>query len=203
MKLHALLTLLASSIVASASVSELVGTSPESLAVLEKKCIQAGTGGELALPFEGVVEMLGQSNLFTRAQSTYADMLPEGKQPTVAVTQLGDNRYHTVNKKGQGTDITEVYRNSLTADTIDSVYHVKARRFFGLFEAVIHVQGEKLSSETTTYSVDVYAYPHNRLVRGITRQLHLVQRFFNKKTDHITNVLTTLGKELLQPADIT
>ena len=83
MKLHALLILLASSIVASASVSELLGTSPESLAVLEKKCIQAGTGGQLALPFEGVVEMLGQSNLFARAQSTYADMLPEGKQPTV------------------------------------------------------------------------------------------------------------------------
>ena len=216
---YALLLLLASTLAASGVVSpsslpsdqqpktpplsDLVGDSVVASAVLQKKCIKAQAGGTLALPFEGVVEMLGETNLFSRAQTTYADMLPDGKRPTVQVTPLSDNRYRMVNKKGQGTDIAEIYRASSAPGTIDSVYHIKAKRFFGVFEAVIHVQGEKLSEEQSAYHVNVYAYPHNRLVRGITRQLHLVQRFFDKKTSHITNVLTTLGQELMNPTDLT
>ncbi len=199
MTAYPLLILLASSLAATSPIDDLVRDSPEASLVLQKKCIRAGAGGELALPFEGVVEMLNDTNLFARAQTTYAAMLPEGKRPTVQVTPLGESRYHMVNKKGQGTDITEVYRASRLAGTIDSVYHIKAKRFFGAYEAVVHIQGERLSETASTYNVDVYAYPHNRLVRGITRQLRLVQRFFDKKTSHITNVLTTLGQELMTP----
>ena len=191
------IALLMASLKAWGSIESLVEESPAAMAVLEKKCIQAGTSGAVALPFDAVVRMVAQPDLLERARATYAATLAEGKAPTVTVIDHGHSRYEMINRKGRRTEITEVYRHAGAESTLDSVYHVKARRFFGLFEAVIHVQGQSVDAEQTRFSVDVYAYPHNRLVRGVTRQLRLVERFFDKKTVYLTDIITQLGEALI------
>lgn len=161
-----------------------------------KKSINANAEGVVPIKFSKAMEVYAQDALLTRVQTAYCDLLAEGGVPEFTISQSSSNTYFYVNNEGQRTDITEVMRRKTSEDTFDIILYSAGRRFFGDYQAVVHVQLTDAGNDETHYSAIVYAYPENAVSRFFARHLGLVERYFKKKTCHMTEIITTISCSL-------
>lgn len=166
-----------------------------SRALLNKKFIGAETGGSVPVSLREAVEILGRPDFLSRIQDEYEKLLPPGKHPEFKVAQTPDGTWFYVNKYGERTDIRQVAGRKTGAGSFDLAYYTQGRRFFGFYQALIHVRLTGTGS-STDYTVAVYAYPENGVSRFFARHLQLVERYFDSKTGEISAIAVQISTRL-------
>jgi hypothetical protein len=166
-----------------------------SRALLNKKFIGAETGGTVPVPVREAVTILERPDFLTRVQDEYEKLMPPGKRPEFKVEQNPDGTWFYVNKCGERTDIRQVAGQKTGTDSFDLAYYTQGRRFFGFYQALIHVRLTGTGS-STDYTVAVYAYPENGVSRFFARHLQLVERYFKSKTGEISAIAVQISTRL-------
>lgn len=188
------LCLLARSVAALNTESRL-GDQPAALRVLASHPIRVETRGFVPIAYSDAVRLFASPTLLADVQMEYARLLPPGQKPEFVITQTGPDAFHYVNKSGQETDIRELHRGEHEGPTTEVVYHARGRRFFGEFQAVIHIAAAP-SGEGIGYTARVYAYPENAVSRFFARHLRLVHLFFHSKTAEIEKLSVRISEGL-------
>lgn len=164
-----------------------------SKALLEnKKPIYAETSGEVQVDYAQALNVMDEPGLLQNVQDAYCKLIAKDGTPEFTIQQCSSNTYFYVNKDGERTDIAEVLRKKTSGSTFDIVYYSAGKRFFGRYEAVIHVQISDDGDAGSRYVASVYAYPENAFSRFFARHLGLVDRYFKKKTGEMTGIITTI-----------
>jgi hypothetical protein len=166
-----------------------------SCALLKKEFIRAETKGTVPVSIHAAISVLQQPSFLTRVQEEYEKLLPAGKRPDFIVQQSTANTWFYINKKQERTDITEVAGRMNGADTFDLAYYTQGDRFFGAYEALIHIRLTG-TGNSTDYTVAVYAYPGNGFSRFFARHLQLVERYFRSKTGEISELAVRISTRL-------
>lgn len=198
MNVRLLFILLALSVSASAvELSDTAGliTDDLSRALLAKEFIYVETGGKVPVDICSAISVLRQPSFLTRVQEEYEKLLPSGKVPEFTIQQSATNVWYYINKKQERTDITEVASHADGADMFDLAYYTSGRRFFGFYQALIHIRLTD-AGDSTSYAVAVYAYPENGFSRFFARHLQLVEKYFNSKTGEISQTAAQLSTRL-------
>ncbi len=125
-------------------------------------------------------------------------MLPPGKRPEFTVQQSSSNTWFFINGNQERTDIAEVAGRLTGADTFDLAYYTQGRRFFGHYQALIHIRLTG-AGDSTAYTVAVYAYPENGFSRFFARHLQLVEKYFRSKTSEISELAVQISTKLCDP----
>ena len=146
----------------------------------------------------GRMTVVERPGLLREVQEAYADLLGEGETPEFTIHQTSTNTYYYVNKDDERTDISEVVRGPEKAGTFDLVYYSFGKRFFGRYEAVIHIRLMQGPNDELRYVCTVYAYPENGFSRFFARHLGLVERYFNDKTEHMDGIISSIAGTLCQ-----
>lgn len=168
--------------------------------VLARHPIRAAAEGTVALAYPDIVRMFGSTSLLADVQAEYARELPRGKAPEFVITQTGPREYFYVNRAGQESRIREVHRAEHEGPATEVVFYIRGRRFFGEFEAVIHIAARP-QGDAVAYAVDVYAHPHQTVARFLGRHLRLVSLYFHSKTDEIEALSIRISRALCR-ADV-
>lgn len=185
------------------SVGALTAGDPAASAVLEHPCIVVTTTGQMALAYTGMARAFASPDLLGNIQREYAHQLPPGEQPEFVIQQTAPGSYHYVNQHGQESHIREVHRAERTGPATDLVLHTWGRRFFGRYEAVIHVCVFPVAEQQLGYRTVVHAYPENGVSRFLARHLGLVERYFRSKTAELETLSIRLGDALCAPEVLT
>ncbi len=157
-----------------------------------KKPILAETSGSVPVNFNDALQVLLDPNFMNNVQNAYNTMIDDDGKPEFSIQQTSSNTYYYVNRKNERTDITEVMRKQNAETEIDIVLYSVGKRSFGKFQSVIHIQVTQESPSVTNYTAAVYAYPENGVSRFFVRHLGLVDRYFRKKTAHLSAMVTTI-----------
>jgi hypothetical protein len=173
-------------------------TDDRSQLLLNRNFIFAQTKGAVPVPVGAAINMLKQADFLTRVQEEYANTLPPGKLPEFTVQQSSSNTWYFINARQERTDITEVAQCESGTGRFDLAYYTEGRRFFGFYQALIHVRLSG-SGSSTDYTVAVYAYPENGLSRFFARHLNLVDKYFRSKTDEISGLAVQISTRLCNP----
>ena len=179
----------------------LLEAGPSKILLESKKPIHAETTGLVSIRFSQALEVYARPSLLTEVQQAYCELLTKDGTPEFTIRQESTNDYFYVNRKGQRTNITEVLRRQTSDDAFDIILYSTGKRFFGSYQAIIHVQLTRESEESTRYTASVYAYPENRISRFFARSMNLVERYFKKKTAHLTEIVTTISCSLCAQMD--
>ena len=163
--------------------------------LLAKDYIFAETGGTVPVRMDLVIPALRDPAFLTHLQDEYEKTLPDGKRPEFSIQQSASNTWFYINQKRERTDITEVAERLNGTDTFDLAYYTQGRRFFGSYQALIHIRLTG-TGNSTDYAVAVYAYPENGFSRFFARHLPLVERYFQSKTDEISGVAAQISTRL-------
>ena len=166
-----------------------------SLTLLKKEFIYAETEGTVPVSIHSAISVLQQPSFLTRVQEEYEKLLPSGKHPEFTIQQSATNTWFYINKKQERTDITEVAGRMNGADTFDRAYYTQGRRFFGFYQALIHIRLTG-TGDSTDYTVAVYAYPANNFSRFFARHLQLVEKYFSSKTGEISELAVRISIRL-------
>ena len=170
-----------------------------SVAVLARPCIVVHTTGRMDLAYSGMARAFASPDLLGDMQREYALQLPAGEQPEFVIQQQTPGSYHYVNRLGQESFIREVHRAEHEGPVTELVLHTWGRRFFGRYEAVIHIAVQPGEGPDLDYQAVVYAYPENGVSRFLARHLGLVERYFRSKTAEIESLSVRLGAALCAP----
>ncbi len=171
--------------------------------VLDRNPIRVETRGAAPIAYSDAVRMFESPSLLADVQAEYARLLPPGEKPEFVITQTAPDAYHYVNKSGQETDIRELHRAEHEGPATEVVFHAKGRRFFGEFQAVIHIAASpRAAGEGIEYIARVYAYPENSVSRFFARHLRLVHLFFNSKTAEIEQLSVRISQGLARRASL-
>lgn len=165
-------------------------------AVLSRPCIVVTATGHVELPYNGLARAFASENLLGNLQREYALQLPAGEEPEFVIVQTQPGHYHYVNRVGQESYLREVHRHAHEGPTTELVLHTWGQRFFGRFEAVIHVAVRPDGEGRTAYDAVVYAWPDNGVSRFLARHLGLVERYFRSKTREMEALSTRIGAAL-------
>ena len=163
--------------------------------LLAKDYIYAETGGTVPVRIDLVTSVLQDPAFLTHVQDEYEKTLPDGKCPEFSIQQSAPNTWFYINQKRERTDITEVAERMNGADTFDLAYYTQGRRFFGSYQALIHIRLTG-TGNSTDYAVAVYAFPENGFSRFFARHLPLVERYFQSKTVEISGVAAQISTRL-------
>lgn len=176
----------------------LLEAGPSKTLLENKKPIYAETGGQVPVNYEQALEVLQDPGLMVNVQDAYCRLIDEDGEPEFSIRQTSSNAYFYVNRKGERTDITEVIRRETSDSSFDIVYFSAGQRFFGEYQALIHVRITAEEESNTRYTASVYAYPENAVSRFFARRLGLVKRYFKKKTEHMTEIITAISCSLCE-----
>ena len=166
----------------------------------KKKPIYAETCGAVPVGFSDALVVFGKPTLLQDVQDAYRAQIAKDHEPEFSIQQASSNAYYYVNKDKERTDITEVLRKKTSDSTYDIVYYSTGKRFFGKYEAVIHVRICANGEDKTSYLAVVYAYPENAFSRFFARHLKVVERYFTKKTGQMTEIVTAISCSLCSKA---
>jgi hypothetical protein len=169
--------------------------------VLARRPIKVQASGHLDVPYLQAMRMLSSTSLLADVQAEYARLLPPGEAPEFVITQAGPAEYFYVNKSGQESHIRELHRAEHDGPVTEVVFYTKGRRFFGEFEAVIHIAARP-QGEGAAYETEVFAYPQNAFSRFFARHLRLVSLYFHSKTDEIEDLSVRICRALCGGADV-
>ncbi len=166
-----------------------------SRALLEnKKPICCAAEGVVPVDYAQALKVFSHPDLMANVQRAYAEQVLDEEAPEFSIQQTSPVDYHYVNRKGERTDITEIMRAETTESTFDIIFYSAGRRFFGQYEALIHVQLLDCGEAGVGYTAAVYAYPENAVSRFFARHLGLVEKYFNKKTARMTDMITVISR---------
>jgi hypothetical protein len=163
----------------------------------KKKPIRAEAAGTVPAEYGAAMLVFESPSLLTDVQAAYASLLPDGEKPEFLIQQAAPKAWFYINRKGERTDITEIARKQTSDTAFDIIYYSAGKRFFGDYQAVIHVQISK-DAEQSRYAAMVYAYPENAFSRFFARRLGLVERFFKKKTAEMSGIISTITCNLCE-----
>lgn len=172
-----------------------IGADAAAKRVLAHNPIRVETRGQVSVPYANAVKMFSSPTLLADVQVEYARLLPPGQQPEFVITQTDSNGYFYVNRSGEQTVIRELHRGEHEGPITEVLFYAKGRRFFGEFEAVIHI-GAVPENEGIGYTARVFAYPENSISRFFARHLRLVQLFFHRKTAEIETLAVRISQGL-------
>jgi hypothetical protein len=176
--------------------TDLVGSHVAATALLESSPIPVGLDGEVELPYEQVLTRFRQGAILADVQEAYRRILPAGEEPEFTIRQLQPGHYFYVNKARQRTDIETVCDGAAQGQGFHVVYHTAGKRFFGRFQALTHVTIQP-SQNGVRYTVSVLAYPENGFSRFFIRRLHVIERYFRKKTTDMTALIEDVCMEMM------
>lgn len=174
----------------------LLESGPSKMLLESKKPIYAETQGSVPIRFSRALDVLQQPELMTNVQRAYCELIAEGGTPEFTINQTSTNTYYYINKDGERTDITEVLKRKTSDTTFDMVLYSAGQRFFGNYQALIHVQIVDVGNGSVSYVSSVYAYPENAVSRFFARHLGLVNRYFKSKTSQMTDIITAISCRL-------
>lgn len=165
--------------------------------VLSNDCIVVEAGGLTAIPMPAVRALLAEDDLLTAVQEEYV-RLQSNAPPEFVIQRTGPSQYHYVNRKGQETEITEVFRMAATdGQSVRMALYSKGRRFFGEFQTLIDITvNETDEAGQSAYAVTVYAYPEHAISRFFIRHLGIVESFFRDKTREIETLSNAICNSL-------
>lgn len=163
-----------------------------------KKPLYCETEGVVPVDFAQALKVFAHPDLLVNVQAAYTEKVLEEGAPEFSIQQTSETEYHYVNRKGERTDIAEVMRAKTSGETFDIVLYSTGKRFFGKYQAVIHVQLLDCGEAGVGYVASVYAYPENAVSRFFARHLNLVEKYFNKKTEHLTEMITVISTSLCE-----
>ncbi len=166
--------------------------------LLAKEFIFAETGGTVPVGIQSAISILQQPSFLTCVQEEYVKMLPPGQLPEFVIQQSASNTWFFINGHQERTDITEVAGRLTGQETFDLAYYTEGRRFFGFYQALIHIRLAG-NGDSTGYTVAVYAYPENGFCRFFFRHLNLVDKYFRSKTGEISALAVRIGTRLCRP----
>jgi hypothetical protein len=176
---------------------------PKAAAVLTNHFIRVDASGRVDTAFDAARAIFCDEGAFQTIQAEYARMLPEGETPEFVVQRISPTDYYYVNRKGQRSEVTELYRRGPTDTDVEVVYHVKGRRFFGGFQALVRVVVSKRDAGGLEWRAAVFAYPESAAPRFFARHLGIVGRYFRSKTDDVSELFIRIGRRLCDPAAAT
>ncbi|WP_372796090.1 hypothetical protein [Pontiella sp.] len=187
----------------SAQALETAALLPEgpSRALLEsKRPIYCETAGVVPVDFDDALRVFSHPDLMSHVQAAYAEQVLEEGEPEFSIQQTAPAEYFYVNRKGERTDLSEVVRIQTSETTFDLILYSTGKRFFGSYEALIHVRLLDCGNAGVGYAASVYAYPENAVSRFFARHLGLVTNYFNKKTARMTEMITLISRSLCEEA---
>lgn len=175
-----------------------LAASPEAQSLLTNNCIRIEASGTAAADFDDLLNVNGRADLLDAVQREYAAMQPPGKKPEFEIQQTGPGTYFYLNCKNQKSHLTELMRDLQPDGRLHAVYAVSGDRFFGPFQALVHIEIEDSGDGKVAYHAEVYAWPENQLVRGAARGLRFaVESFFNSKTRFMTGLVLDICSRLV------
>ena len=166
---------------------------PSAKEVLAKKGIRATTAGIVPLPFDLFSKILNRPDLLPAAQKEYARSVAVDGKIKFPIIQTAPGVYYYINHKNQRTDIRKLARKQTGADTLDLILQASGKRFFGKYDAIIHLRFAQADSAGVIYAAQIHAYPHNPAWRFFVRRLGVVERYFNQKTAVIEHIVKTVS----------
>ncbi|MGE4488606.1 MAG: hypothetical protein AB7E95_03565 [Kiritimatiellales bacterium] len=171
---------------------------PEVQAVLSNKCIRIEADGDAEAEFSDLLTVNRRSDLLDAVQREYAAMLPAGESPEFEVKEVGPGRYFYLNCKKQESHVHELLRDAGPDGKLHAVYKISGERFFGDFQALVHVVITDTGNGRVGYSAEVYAWPENTFCRVLARGLQFaVESFFNRETRHMTQLVLDICTRLV------
>lgn len=170
-------------------------TAEASCALLAKNYIYAETGGAVPVCFDRALTVFRKESFLSLVQAEYERMMPAGNSPEFVIEPCGPDAWFYVNRKGERTDIFETAARREGDDRFHLVYYTEGRRFFGTYQALIHIRLTRTAG-TSAYHVAVYAYPENGVSRFVARRLNLVERYFRSKTNEISDQAIQISTRL-------
>jgi hypothetical protein len=179
--------------------AERVADCAEALTLLGKHCIVVSATGTVAVGYAGLARAFRSPDLLGSVQREYARQLPECESPEFTIQQRAPGDYYYVNREQHASFIREIHRAEHEGPVTELVLLARGRRFFGDFEALIHI-GVAPLDDRLRYEAKVYAYPEAHLMRFLARHLGLVERYFRRKTRDIEALSTRIGVSLCGPA---
>lgn len=181
---------------AAASIRDLVASDERAARVLESDPIRVEARGCVDLAFPAALAVFLSDDGLLQVQAAYAALLPAGEEPEFTIEQASPRHYFYVNKRGQRSDVFELFRRQTGARRLEVVYYVTSTRFLGPFKALVHVTATDAGAAGVGYHLDVYAYPERAVPRFFARHLHVVERFFRRKSDHMVELTTAVFRQL-------
>lgn len=163
-----------------------------------KKPIKAEAKGSAPVNFDAALQVLRHPDFIANVQDAYCKLIDDDGTPEFTIQQTSTNTYFYVNRKDERTDISEVMRKKTSEESFDIILYSAGKRFFGKYQALIHIHVTKDGENKSTYVASVYAYPENAVSRFFVRHLGLVERYFKKKTGHMTEIVTTITCSLCE-----
>jgi hypothetical protein len=175
-------------------------TGPSRTLLERKNPIKATTKGTLPVKFVGMMRVLSEPDFLENIQRAYSELIIEGETPEFRINKTSDKTYYYINKNGERTDILEVLRRKTSDTTFDIILLSSGKRFFGNYEALIHVQITR-KGEQVDYVSSVYAYPENVISRFLARRLGLIERYFRNKASHMTGIISIISCKLCEQVE--
>jgi hypothetical protein len=172
---------------------------PEVQSILSNNCIRIETRGRAAANFADLLSVNRRPDLLQAVQREYAAMMPEGKAPEFEIQETAPGAYFYLNAKNQESRLTELLRELQPDGKLHAVYAVSGERFFGDFQALVHIAITDESSGNVSYEAEVYAWPENQFIRGAARGLRFaIESFFNSKTRYMTGLVLDICARLVE-----
>jgi hypothetical protein len=168
--------------------------------VLDQNYLLITGNGKVEVVYEQVLEILQQPNLLEIGQQAYADLQENGKKPSLVIREEKPGVYSYSRKEEGKTIIAEVYRGRDSEGNMELITYSKGERSFGPFQALSHITLSPHAelADTTTWSVQVFAYPENGFSRFFARAFGIAQRKFNKKTEDISKMITDISVHIIE-----
>ena len=182
-------------------IEQLVGERSEAMEVLSHDYIGVELSGSVEVDFGFAIGILQDNDALMKVQEAYVELLPTGERPEFEIIEQAPGHYYYINRQSQRSDVWELRRNQAPR-VFEIVYYMTSRRFFGQFKALAQILVSDREQGGMDYTLKVYAYPVNDLPRFFARHLHLIDRFFKKKShfmvDLTTRVFSHLGSREIQ-----
>jgi len=176
-----------------------LAVAPEVQSILSNKCIRIDASGKADASFADLLTVSRRPDLLEAVQREYAAMLPEGKKPEFEIQETAPGKYFYINCKDQESHLTELMREMQPDGRIHAVYAVSGERFFGEFQAIVHVAVADEGFGKVSYYAEVYAWPANLFCRGLARGLQFaVASFFRSKTGDMTDMFIKVCSRLVE-----
>ncbi|MDZ8120195.1 hypothetical protein [Pontiella agarivorans] len=164
--------------------------------------IYCETEGRVPVDYAQALKVYAHPDLLVNVQAAYSEHVLKEGAPEFSIQQTAEKKFHYVNRKKERTDISEIFRRETSDTTFDIILYSSGKRFFGNYQAVIHVQLLDCGDAGVGYVASVYAYPENAVSRFFSRHLGLVEKYFNKKTGHLTEMITVISRSLCEQAAV-
>jgi hypothetical protein len=172
---------------------------PEVQSILSNNCIRIEASGRADAEFADLLTVNQRADLLEAVQREYAAMMPDGKTPEFEIQETAPGAYFYLNEKNQESHLTELMRELQPDGKLHAVYAISGERFFGQFQALVHIAVASEDSGTVSYEAEVYAWPENRLCRGLARGLRFaIESFFDGKTRYMTGLVLDICARLVE-----